>query len=263
MDITQSLKDTENSLRDFVCAVLFNKFGKDWIEHCGVTAERLGKWKARAEEEKKRQKFGTIENRLVYYADFYDIKTILKRHWNLFADALGELKVIEVWLDELEKLRNPDAHRRELLPHQKQLAAGIAGEIRTRIVRYRSKMETPEDYFPRIESVRDNLGNIWSAGQNRCTIYTKLILHPGDFVEYVITAADPLGEDLKYGVSRNPGPTTIKYQTSNTVTYVVRPDDVGRLFNLSLCIISCRQYHAIGDYCDDFVEFSYSVLPNK
>ena len=44
---------------------------------------------------------------------------------------MGEWKTMEVWLDELEKLRNPDAHRRELLPHQKQLAAGIAGETGT------------------------------------------------------------------------------------------------------------------------------------
>jgi hypothetical protein len=262
MDITQSLKDTENSLRDFISTILFIKLGEDWIERCGVSPERLNRWTARAEEEKKRQKFGTIENRLIYYADFYDIKTILKKNWDSFADALGERKVIEVWLDELDKLRNPDAHRRELLPHQKQLAAGIAGEIRTRIIRYRSKMETPEDYFPRIENVRDNLGNVWSVGQFK-TIYTKLILRPGDVIEYVITAADPLGQELKYAISRNPGSMTIRYQASNTVEYVVQPDNVGRVFNLSACIISCRPYHAVGDFCDDFVEFSYSVLPSN
>ena len=239
------MKEIENSLRDFISTILFNKFGEGWIELCGVSAERLKKWTDRAEGEKKRQKFGTIENRLIYYADFYDIKTILKKNWGLFADALGEWKIIEVWLDELEKLRNPDAHRRELLPHQKQLAAGIAGEIRTRIIRYRSKMETPEDYFPRIENVRDNFGNVWSAGQLQRTIYTKLILHPGDFIEYVITAADPLGQDLKYGISQNPGPNTIKYQKSNTVTYVVKRGDIGRLFHLYLCIISYRRYHAV------------------
>lgn len=263
MDITQSLKDAENSLREFISTILSKKFGKDWIEHCQVSDERLRKWSARAEEEKKKQRFGTIENRLIYYADFYDIKTILKKNWALFADALGEWKVMEVWLGELEKLRNPDAHRRELLPHQKQLAAGIAGEIRSRIVRYRSKLETPEDYFPRIESVRDNYGNIWSAGQIQRTIYTGIILHPGDLLEYVITAADPLGEEMKYGISRNPGPNNIKYQKSNTITYLVGRGDIGRIFNLSLCIISHRKHHAIGDFTDDFIEFSYSVLPNK
>ena len=87
MDITQSLKDTENSLRDFISTILSNKFGKDWLEYCGVSADRLKKWAERAAEEEKKQRFGTIENRLIYYADFYDIQTILKKNWDLFADA--------------------------------------------------------------------------------------------------------------------------------------------------------------------------------
>ncbi|MDX6501365.1 MAG: hypothetical protein QOG23_4625 [Blastocatellia bacterium] len=37
MDITQALKDTENSLRDFIAATLRKAFGKTWIERCGVS----------------------------------------------------------------------------------------------------------------------------------------------------------------------------------------------------------------------------------
>ena len=69
-----------------------------------------------------------MEERLIYYADFYDLKTILKKNWDTsFADALGDWKTFDVWLTELEKLRDPDAHRRELLPHQKSLIIGISG----------------------------------------------------------------------------------------------------------------------------------------
>lgn len=59
---------------------------------------------------------------------------------------------MEVFLTELEKLRDPEAHRRELMPHQKALAYGISGEIRTQITRFRSEQDTGESYFPRIES---------------------------------------------------------------------------------------------------------------
>jgi hypothetical protein len=45
---------------------------------------------------------------------------------------------MDVFVSELGKLRDPDAHRRELLPHQKHLVYGIAGEVRTRITRYAS-----------------------------------------------------------------------------------------------------------------------------
>ena len=81
---------------------------------------------------------------------------------------------MDVWLSELEKLRDPEARRRELLPHQKHLAIGISGEIRNRLIRYRSKQETSEDYYPRIESVRDSLGNIWTPEKSHPAILGKL-----------------------------------------------------------------------------------------
>lgn len=172
MDLTQALKDTENSLRDFIASILRSKFGDEWINKCGVSEDRIEKWKSRKVDEEKRQETGVVEERLLYYADFYDLKNILKKHWNEFTVALGDLKTMEVWLSELEKLRDPDAHRRELLPHQKHLALGIAGEIRTRMIKFRSKQETSEDVFPRIESIRDSLGNIYTFGRSKGYLQT-------------------------------------------------------------------------------------------
>ncbi len=117
IDLTQALKDTENSLKDFIAAILEKEIGADWMEKCGVTAERLKQWQERKDIEEKRQSGGVVEPRLIYYADFYDIKTILKKNWDRFADAFGEWKTMEVFLAQLETLRDPDAHRRELLPH--------------------------------------------------------------------------------------------------------------------------------------------------
>lgn len=115
---------------------------------------------------------------------------------------------MEVWLSALERLRDPDAHRRELLPHQKHLALGIEGEIRNRLVRFRSEQETAEDYFPRIESVRDGLGNIWTPDVNMVSRFhsTDMNLRPGDTVEFVITARDPLDGRLEYGIRKPRGP---------------------------------------------------------
>lgn len=53
LDVTQALKDAENSLRDFIAFVLQGKLGKDWIENCGVSPERLEKWKERKITEEK------------------------------------------------------------------------------------------------------------------------------------------------------------------------------------------------------------------
>ena len=47
MDISHALKDTENSLRDFIAFVLTNHYGSDWEGKCGVSNDRLLQWKKR------------------------------------------------------------------------------------------------------------------------------------------------------------------------------------------------------------------------
>ena len=100
-DITQARKDTENSLRDFIASILSKSIGSDWKDKCGVSPERIEKWKQRKDDEGRRQKGGVVEERLIYYADFYDLQTILKKHWDKFSPALGDWKVMEVLLGEL------------------------------------------------------------------------------------------------------------------------------------------------------------------
>ena len=260
-DITQSLKNTENTLRDFIATILQNQLGNDWEDKCGVSPDRIGHWRERKEVERKRQKGGAVEERLIYYADFYDLPIILKKHWNHFADALGDWKTMEIYLNELGTLRDPDAHRRELLPHQKQLAAGIAGEIRNRLIRYRSKLETNDDCFPRIECARDSLGHQIIPVGMRNTSITGSILRPGDIIEFVVTANDPMGEDLIYGFALS-GRTPEKWQDSNEFQITITEAYIAKNWFIELCVMSKRDYHA-QSYCDDKVSFGYTVLPAK
>lgn len=263
MDVSQALKDTENALRDFMTLMLSQKFGDQWHEHAGVSPERLKRWAERKRVEERRQQFsGTVEERLIYYADFYDLKTILKKHWSEFAQALGEWKTMEVWLEQLEKLRDPEAHRRELLPHQQHLILGIAGEIRTRLVRYRSKLETSEDYYPRIESVRDNLGNLYVSGM-LWDRRTGMRLRVGDFLEFVITATDPLGEPLQYkAIAGGNQRFDSGWQEENVLAFTLTKAQVKKCLDVLLFIRSRREFHADQDY-DDAQIFSYEVLPPR
>jgi hypothetical protein len=261
MEITQALKDTENSLRDFIAVVLLKTFGESWLDKCGVSGDRVEKWKERKNVEEKRQQSGVVEERLIYYADFYDLKTILKKHWSgEFSEALGDWQTMEVWLNELEKLRDPDAHRRELLPHQKHLILGISGEIRTRLVRYRSKQETSEDYYPRIESARDSLGNIYTFGSPGY-VNTNICLHIGDVVEFIVTASDPLGADLQYSLSVLPKGIS-DWQDSNVFPLIIEKKHVRKKCEVVLAVRSHREYHAEGGF-DDTVFFVYEVLPPR
>lgn len=262
MDVSQALHDAENSLRDFIALVLSGR-RIDWVESCGVSPERIEKWKERKLTERSRLKTGVSEERLIYYADFYDLKTILKSNWSgEFSEALGDWKTFEVYLGELEKLRDTDAHRRELMPHQKHLVLGVSGEIRNRIVRYRSRMETLEGYFPRIESARDSLGNIWVPGnRGGSSVMTESILRPGDTLDFVITASDPEGLPVEYSVGLNSS-ASYKWQTSHDLQFSITNEHISRTFVLQLSIRSNRSYHA-AHQIDDSVSFFYKVLPKK
>ncbi len=263
MDATQALKDTENSLRDFIAFILSGNLGADWEQKCGVTEDRLNKWKERKESENKRQESGVRDERLIYYADFYDLKTILKKHWGLFSSAFGDLKTFEVLLCELEKLRDPDAHRRELLPHQKNLILGVSGEIRTKIARYRSTQDTADSYYPRIEFAADNLGSSWKIGDGSMVSAGKK-LRPGDILELVVTASDPLEEPLQFQCTFNQGCPDFsgKWTKENSFTFEVKNNHVGKLVFAAISIRSGREFHASGTHDDD-VMFTYEVLPPK
>jgi hypothetical protein len=113
MDTSQELRNAENSIRDFLVEVLSRKYGGDMESHFGVSDDRIEKWKERKTVEEKRFSSTSIEERLIYYADFYDLKTIIKKNWgdcDELRDAFDNLKKIEFYLEELDKFRNPDAH---------------------------------------------------------------------------------------------------------------------------------------------------------
>jgi hypothetical protein len=204
------------------------------------------------------QKSGVVEQRLIYYADLEDLRIILEKNWSgEFSDAFGEWDRMNVFLTELKNLRDPDAHRRELMPHQKYLVLGIAGDIRTRLVRYRSKQETSEDYYPRIESVGDSLGNIYTYGAANA-IATGARLRVGDVIEFLITATDPLGEPLLYGSNY----FRDVWQESNFISLTLTEKDVRKQFYIILFVKSKREYHAKRNY-DDEAMFIYEVLPSK
>lgn len=170
-----------------------------------------------------------------------------------------DLKTVELWLNELEKYRDSDAHRRPLFEYQKHLIVGISGELRSRLVRYRSKMENIGDYFPRIDVVRESLGRIWKPYS--VTGMMPTTVRVGDEVEYLVTATDPVGADLLYSCKKHWSPFA-QLSNSNNLKYKFSDQDIGRLIEVRLMIKGTQEHHAHPD-CDDQVVFSYDVLPGR
>ena len=261
MEVNQALSDTENALRDFINFVLERKYGEKYIEHFGVSQDRLQKWEERKSEEAKKISSTAVEERLIYYSDFYDLKTIIRKNWAESTElrtTFEDLKKVEFYLDELDKYRNPDAHRRNFLPHQKDLINGICGEIRSRIIKFRSTEDTGESYFPRLEFIRNNIGNSWQFGQNK-TIDTKQTLYVGDQIEFIITATDPEDMQLEYYCS-----VDSMFYPTNSFRINITESQIGKQASIQVGIKSPREYHAVqGNQLDDWITFLYTILPKR
>lgn len=257
IDAERELKLLENSLRDFIEFVLSKKYGPNWIGEMKIPSSRVASWKARKDVEAKRLTGEALEDRLLYYANLYDIQTIISKNWDHFHAALGKKKEIEVLLSEVEKLRDPNAHRRELKKYQRYLIAGISGEIRTRIMKYRGKKEDADDYFPVIEAVADSLGNNASNTSYAQHIVSKVSVRVGDEVEIKVFSTDPLGGELEYSISRIGAK---RWNESNNRTIVFSEEDIGRCCDINVMVRSKRSYYAYSDF-DDYVMYRYEVLP--
>ena len=62
-------------------------------------------------------------------------------------------------LKRLDNIRNAVGHSRPLLPFERDLLSGIAGQIRNQVTIYMSTQDEAGDIYPRIESVTDQI--IW------------------------------------------------------------------------------------------------------
>jgi len=139
-------------------------------------------------------------------------------------------------------------------------------EIRTRLIRHRSKMETADDCFPRIEAVRDNVGNTFLQSRGG---RSKVALHVGDGIDFVVTASDPLGGKLLYGMTLH-GHHGIPDQWQEQSSFRWTVTTVARGYSVYFWIKSEREHHAHpGLYghaklaSDDILHTHYDVLPTK
>jgi len=95
MDVESELKNLENSLRDFIEYTLRRRYGADWVSALKVSADRASHWRTRQETEQKRLTTEALETRILYYADFYDLQSIISKHWDDgFAEAFEDKRFI-------------------------------------------------------------------------------------------------------------------------------------------------------------------------
>lgn len=255
MEIARELKDTENALREFIAAVLARNLGEDWMDHCGLAKTRTENWRKRKAEAEALVQPMHGEEPPIFYAPFEDLITLIKKNWeHEFHSVFSDQVTIEAFLRTLERYLDPEQARRELFIFQKHLVLGITGDIRSRIIAYRSLVEVGKEGFPRIESVKDSFGNLWTSGKPM-RLKTNTTLHVGDVVEFIITGYDPEQLPLQYRI------LGFKWESSNILRLNIEQKHVGRNAKVNITIRSNRKFHAYPLGYDDRVVFEYQILP--
>lgn len=250
-----TIQEYENILRSLIIIILTEKYNEEYENHYRISPERLNKWKEKRDIETK--KYGiTREERLIYYSDIFDLKTIIDKNWDLFQLIFKSKKRFEVFFEELEKFRNSLAHGRELLTYQHNLIDGIIGDLKTQLVIYRSKNEKVNDYYIQILKISDNYGNTWNHTDRLASIglVTDLLVRVGDSLEFIVDAYDPKGRTIKYFLSV--GGFESNRQESNVLVLKVTESMVRRRVLIQIFALVESDYQN-----NDFVEFVYSALP--
>ncbi|MGW5450308.1 hypothetical protein [Streptomyces asiaticus] len=264
-----ALASCERSLRQLLTHVLNAEFGASWI-HQVFDAETVTKLsEKRTEEEKRRTKRGaaTVPSNLIEYTEFTQLTRLLNRYWELFKEAMGEKKEISVLLARFGALRNAVAHSRELLPFEEELLSAIAGEIRNRVTIHMSGKDPADNYFPRIELVRDSLGNssetAMTVQPHMLAVQTATTLRPGDVVTFTCRAVDPQNRTLTWSLQTPEGRRYSNHEGGDVeITWEVRKQDVHTRADALVMLASDGEYHRFGaNGFDASVSFRYEVLP--
>jgi len=210
------ITDYENTLRRVIILVLGTDDG-----NYKVTEDRISIWKEKKENARKKSKNTLKEERLIYYSDFYNLKSIINKNWEKFVPIFHNKKRFEVFFDEMESFRNEIAHGRDLTSSQENMIAGILNDLKTLIAIYHNKNEMKDDYFIKVLKICDNLGNIWEINKRSW----EVTLREGDYYELIIDAFDPKGRKIKYKIF-NLQEFRID-QESNKISFVVDKKMVG------------------------------------
>lgn len=244
--------DFENTLRRLIIDVI----GENDSAPYKISSERIDKWKEKREIELKKYKGILAETRIVFYSDFYDLKNIVIKNWELFKPILNDKKRFEVFFEELEKYRNSVAHGRIITSTQEFLIKGITADLKNLITIYHNKNEMKEDYFIRIIRVSDNLGNVWDDKSRP----NEPTLRVGDNYELLIEANDPKDRKIHYNVRMSPSYGTFTFdeeKESNRFNITITEEMISPL-NFFLITVQTPE----SEYSNhDFKELGVTVLP--
>lgn len=155
-----ALTTCETALRELMTYAYSTSYGPEWLGKVAAT-DKLKDWESRAADEllaRGPKGVVAVPNAGLSYANLYDLVSIADKHWDPLAAALGKKASVLPLLRRFDNLRNTVGHSRPLLPFERDLMSGIAGQIRNQVTIFMSAQDEVGDIYPRIGSIMDQFG---------------------------------------------------------------------------------------------------------
>ncbi|WP_426593822.1 hypothetical protein ACPPVS_18855 [Cellulomonas sp. McL0617] len=272
LEPTVAVTTLERTLRQLLSRELRLAWGAGWLERV-TTVEQRAAWQGRYEQERTRRPGASAVAPVgLEYSELYELIAIASTHWDKVAAALGKRAKILPLLEHFERVRNTANHSRELMPSERELMSGIAGEMRNKVTIHVSSQDAAGDYYPRIESASDSFGSaitVWDeVGELAGTVAEpapRMILQVGDVVTFTCSGTDPKGRDLEWTLTRSTGGEAVIVLAASgdpvELQWHVEENDVGEAIAVSthMSATGARFHRAHGfDYRTFFM---YVVRP--
>lgn len=270
MEPNDALRSIEIALRLVVRDVL----GSDWQDAKGApNKDELDK---RRQEEAKRRDGTVVSDDLLDYTETYHLTDIVEKNWESFKPVFDDKARTVAFFGVLKDVRNSIAHSRDLVPFERDLISGIAGQLRSQVALFRSMNNSSSRYYPLIEDVVDNFGHRGMKSGEAGSYSPTLRLEVGDTLTFSGKAFNAKGKPVRWYIitgSVFPASTRKKEVAvgdSVTFNYTISEDDVSESRLLVIRIESDSKYHlrAISNLTLDSAEpyddergFWYSVNP--
>lgn len=152
MEPTDALRSIETALRLAIREV----FGYEWIGAKGAPDEE--KLRERGVEEEKRRDGAVVSRDLLDYTETYHLTGIISDNWEKFQPVFKDKGRTLAYFGVIEDVRNSVAHSRDLVPFERDLISGIAGQLRNQVALFRSSEDQSARYYPKIERIVDGFG---------------------------------------------------------------------------------------------------------
>ncbi|MGV9867863.1 hypothetical protein [Rhodococcus koreensis] len=267
VDAYTELVAAETALRDVIRLAVPN-----WQSQ--LESDDIRKLEAKRTEEDKKRDGITVSQDLLDYTEVYQLRTLIDKNWQAVKPVLDDKKRTDVYLDIVFDVRNTIGHSRPVVPSERLLLAGAAGQIRNQLARYRSSQDGSALHYSSIDSARDGSGQDAFGGIS----YPKspnspgiLRVDVGDEITFEVAGTDPRGRELTWSMyvgNRLPGgyeltsePRGSATGSRATIVWKVSREDVGenRYAAVVLRNTSDFQRHEYG--YDAGCHFMYHVNP--